>query len=236
MHTSFILSDIMDVVSDGFQAASCLPDSISTLPAVDYLLQSIFLRTTGYQEQKVKCIAWQLATHDYSFRYEFLSPRYIIGEASNLEHKTKVLESIKTQIKKLGDSTPSYTKEIVDPIIDNLKDEYCKIIDNSIFSSLLPGDYVRFKEFLSKVTVRDNGYMIGSMFGGDNLLIKAFESTIHHRNRCAHNLRSYQSNVPTLKELMEDYKGYENYFARIFMMVMTDKIFTEYYRFYHNVT
>lgn len=234
MHTSFILSDIMDVVRDGFQASSCLPDSITTLPAVDYLLQSIFLKTTGYQEQKVKCIAWQLATHDYSFRYEFLSPRYIIGEASNLEHKTRVLESIISQIKKLKDSSPSFSKEKVMPIIDNIKDEYCKIIDNSIFSSLLPGDYARFKEFLSKVKAIENGYMSGTMFGGDNLLIKAFESTIHHRNRCAHNLISYQSNVPTLKELMEDNKGYENYFARIFMMVMTDKIFTEYYKCYNS--
>lgn len=232
MHTNFILSDILDVVRDGFQASACLPDTISTLPVVEYLLQSIFLRSTGYQEQKVKCIAWQLATHDYTYRYEFLSQRYNIGEASNLEHKAKVLESLICQTKVLGGYAPNFAKEKVSDLIDKIKEEYCKIIDESPFPSWLPGDYVRFKDFLSKVKAVDNGYMSKSMFGGDSLLSNAFNSAIHHRNRCAHNLRSYQSNVPTLKELREDFKGYENYFARIFMMIMTDKVFTEYYRFY----
>jgi len=128
MHTDFILSDIMYVVRDGFQTVSCLPNSILTIPVVEYMLHSIFLRVTGYQEQKVKCTAWQLATHDYTFRYKFLSPRYNIGDASSLEQKSKVLESLISQTNILGDSSLSHMNEEITAIIDNMKDECCRIM------------------------------------------------------------------------------------------------------------
>ena len=38
----------------------------------DYFLSSIFLRMTGAQEQKLKCICWEIATHNYDFRYEYM--------------------------------------------------------------------------------------------------------------------------------------------------------------------
>ena len=50
-------------------------------PLYDYVLQTTFLKMTGSQEQKLKCIQWELATDDYEYRYDILSKS--IGELSN---------------------------------------------------------------------------------------------------------------------------------------------------------
>lgn len=232
MHTNFILSDIMEVLNEGFNAASCLSPSMSSIPVVEYLLQSIFLKATGYQEQKLKCIAWQLATHDYAFRYEYLSSRFNIGECSSIDDKTKVLSSLINQTQKIGEISLILSDDEIKDIIDGLRKDFKEIVERSPFPLWLPGDYKRFNDFASQIKPIENGYMKGAIFGGDSVLCDAYQSAFEHRNRCAHNLRSYQTNVPALKLLQKDEKGYENYFAHLFILVMVDKVFTEYYRYY----
>jgi hypothetical protein len=38
-------------------------------------MQSIFIKMTGFQEQKLKCIVWELATDDYEYRYHKLTDK-----------------------------------------------------------------------------------------------------------------------------------------------------------------
>lgn len=46
-----------------------------------------------------------------------------------------------------------------------------------------------------------------------------------HRNRCAHNLKSYQDNIPTLTTITSDTYKYENYFYRFSMLILLDEVF-----------
>lgn len=72
-HYEFINEPIEDILKELVNVTSNLDKSINTYPLNDYLLKSTFLKMTGFQEQKFKCIAWELATEDFEFRRRFLS-------------------------------------------------------------------------------------------------------------------------------------------------------------------
>ena len=64
-HTEFILSPITGILKDVVSASTGIGSGIETYPLCDYIMQSVFLKMTGFQEQKMKCICWELATNDY---------------------------------------------------------------------------------------------------------------------------------------------------------------------------
>ena len=72
MHTDFITSDIFEIVDDAIMSASTIDPNIAHYPLCEYLLQSVFLRLTGYQEQKLKCILWEIASDDFDFIHKLL--------------------------------------------------------------------------------------------------------------------------------------------------------------------
>ena len=60
-----------------------------------------------------------------------------------------------------------------------------------------------------------------------------FEHIVYdQRNRCAHNLRSYQNNLPDFKILVSNEYDYENYFFRFSILVLLDEIFMKMYSEY----
>ena len=71
-HEAFILTPITSVLEEMTVAASGIDAGIETYPLWDYILQSTFTKMTGFQEQKMKCIDWELATNGYDYRRFFL--------------------------------------------------------------------------------------------------------------------------------------------------------------------
>lgn len=53
-----------------------------------------------------------------------------------------------------------------------------------------------------------------------------------HRNRCAHNLLSYQNNLSTLNTLINENFVYDNYYFRFSMLILLDEIFVRLYKAY----
>jgi hypothetical protein len=51
-------------------------------------------------------------------------------------------------------------------------------------------------------------------------------------NRCAHNLKSYQANLPDLSVLISKDYDYQNYFFHFLILVLLDEIFMKMYREY----
>ncbi len=85
-HNKFILSPVSNILKDVVSASSGIGDGIETYPLCDYVMQSVFLKMTGAQEQKMKCIVWELATNDYDYRYERFT-KSPLGECSNYTEK-----------------------------------------------------------------------------------------------------------------------------------------------------
>ena len=97
----------------------------------------------------------------------------------------------------------------------------------------MPREYSRFIDFSKNIQYRVNGYFTDKgIFGGDNILNESFDKLYRHRNRCAHNLLSYQNNVPQLDDLIKDDDGSDNYFSRILLICMVDNIFTRMFKYY----
>lgn len=235
MHTDFIISDIFDVVDDAIMSTSSVGQNIAHYSLCEYLFQSIFLRLTGYQEQKLKCILWEIASDDLDFRYKYLSGSVKVNECSQLSDKNMVYNILK---KTLEDKNHPFLfpDEIeINRQISEIKDNLISKFETSAFRKWLPREYSRFIEFSSNIRYKRDGYFtLKSIFGGDNYLNEAFDKLYRHRNRCAHNLLSYQSNVPKLLDFTKDVDGSDNYFTRILLLCMIDNVFTRMFKFYIN--
>ena len=235
MHTDFIISDIFDVVDDAFMSTSSIGQNIAHYSLCEYLFQSVFLRLTGYQEQKLKCILWEIASDDLDFRYKYLSGSVKVNECSQLSDKNIVYNILK---KTLEDKNHPFLfpYEIeINRQISEIKDNLISKFETSVFRNWLPREYSRFIEFSSNIRYKRDGYFtLKSIFGGDNYLNEAFDKLYRHRNRCAHNLLSYQSNVPELLDFTKDVDGSDNYFTRILLLCMIDNVFTRMFKFYIN--
>lgn len=235
MHTDFIISDIFDVVDDAIMSTSSIGQNIAHYSLCEYLFQSVFLRLTGYQEQKLKCILWEIASDDLDFRYKYLSGSVKVNECSQLSDKNIVYNILK---KTLEDKNHPFLfpDEIeINRQISEIKDNLISKFETSVFRKWLPREYSRFIEFSCNIRYKRDGYFtLKSIFGGDNYLNEAFDKLYRHRNRCAHNLLSYQSNVPKLLDFTKDVDGSDNYFTRILLLCMIDNVFTRMFKFYIN--
>ena len=235
MHTDFIISDIFDVIDDAIMSTSSIGQNIAHYSLCEYLFQSVFLRLTGYQEQKLKCILWEIASDDLDFRYKYLSGSVKVNECSQLSDKNIVYNILK---KTLEDKNHPFLfpDEIeINRQISEIKDNLISKFETSVFRKWLPREYSRFIEFSSNIRYKRDGYFtLKSIFGGDNYLNEAFDKLYRHRNRCAHNLLSYQSNVPKLLYFTKDVDGSDNYFTRILLLCMIDNVFTRMFKFYIN--
>lgn len=235
MHTDFIISDIFDIVDDAIMSTSSIGQNIAHYSLCEYLFQSVFLRLTGYQEQKLKCILWEIASDDLDFRYKYLSGSVKVNECSQLSDKNIVYSILKKTLEDKNHPFP-YPDEIeIKRQISEIKDNLISKFETSVFRKWLPREYSRFIEFSSNIRYKRDGYFtLNGIFGGDNYLNEAFDKLYRHRNRCAHNLLSYQSNVPQLLDFTKDVDGSDNYFTRILLLCMIDNVFTRMFNFYIN--
>lgn len=232
IHSDFILSSTVDILEDAVTASKAVGSGIETFSLNDYLMQSLFLKMTGFQEQKMKCICWELATFDYEYRYEFSkSP---LGECSTYRDKQKIYSQIILQIKKNGlefDELNLNKTNILNYTISDISNTF----DDTNLSIWAQQNYNRFKNFCSSVEISHFANTEKSLFS-DPKLQDIYENHLYRqRNRTAHNTSSYQQNLPTLKTLLDPDYDNLNYFIYFFLLVLIDKIFIALYNKYLEV-
>lgn len=118
-HEKFILTSISTEIEKAISATEGIGDGIETYPLNEYMLHSLFLKMTGFQEQKMKCIAWEMGTEDFEFRRKLLYDLKL-GEYSNFEAKNKIYLSLITIINKNSNSFSIFEE----------KEEYKKVKDD----------------------------------------------------------------------------------------------------------
>lgn len=238
-HTKFILAPIFEILEDCVNATKGVSIGVESYPLCDYIMQTTFLKLTGASEQKLKCILWEIATNDYDFRYEFLKTSY--GECSRLEDKKNVFKILKKQIKAMNSDKDVFKKMYDDTfksqIMRKAGTEIIKLFDQSILSVWQGKQFNNFKNYYGKFF--DNHFC---NFQGKENDVSLIEKSINydeivcsHRNRCAHNLKSYQLNLPDLSTLVKKEYDYENYFFRFSILVLLDEIFMKMYSGYLNL-
>ena len=255
-HTEFILSPITNIIKDVVSASAGIGSGIETFPLYDYVMQSVFLKMTGFQEQKMKCICWEMATNDYEYRYDFTKTP--LGECSNYNDKQKIYKDLIEQIKKYNPSSITSfdikKSEIFKSSISEVKAIFCDTnlsiwAQNSfnLFENILEGmkdncfstvhiDINTKSMFIDcsncSKNNKKNPPKCSNTSNIKNLKGIYEDHLYRFRNKIAHNTQSYQQNLPTLKTLVsEDYK-YENYFVYFSVLVLIDSIFIEIYNKY----
>lgn len=247
-HDKFILSPMINILEDALTACSPCGSGMETFPLCEYVMQSVFLKMTGFNEQKLKCILWELATDDYEFRYTFLKDRDY-GECSLYKDKNnvfKMLISFVTDKKECEIVTDTAKSDL----LQEIKNQCSTLFNISIMKIWLPKEYENYKKFINcdlvgQLLIKNENkkdkdvittYNLfqdkASLKDKKNNIKDAFEKLYHQRNRYAHNSLSYQNNLPTLDTLIEDDYNYENWFIRFFILILIDTIFIRLYKEY----
>ena len=99
VHKKFILTPIVEILQDAVNACKGIGQGIETQSLGEYVLQTTFLKMTGAQEQKLKCICWEMATYDYGYRYQYLKKNY--GECSAYSDKSSIYKDLAEMVRKI---------------------------------------------------------------------------------------------------------------------------------------
>ncbi|MCL2246794.1 MAG: hypothetical protein FWC10_06750 [Lentimicrobiaceae bacterium] len=231
-NNDFILSSITDILKDVVSASAGIGSGIETYPLCDYIMQSVFLKMTGFQEQKMKCICWELATNDYEYRYDFTKTP--LGECSQYKDKYKVYQDLIEQIKKnksdfdiLALNKNDILTTTISEIQNNFSNTNLSIWAQNSFNEFINNNNIQVEDF---IVLKNAQSAETKLF--ENSLKDKYDVLYKHRNSCAHNTKSYQQNLPTLKILADENYKYENYFVWFTILILIDKVFIELYKEY----
>lgn len=230
IHSKFILTPIFNILEEAADVSQVMGNGIGTQPLCEYVMQSTFLKMTGALEQKLKCICWEIATNDYEYRQKLL--RHNNGEYSDYNAKKAVFDELLSQIRTQEDfdvrsiiKTGEYTTppDKVQSWIDDMTKKVFSMLERTTMRFWLPREFNEMRLHAGQLNYHQL-FQNGSLFG--NELQKDYKTVVYdHRNRCAHNLKSYQENLPKLNTLINETYLYENYFYRYILLIVLDEIF-----------
>lgn len=241
-HIPFILKPASDTVKEAMWSLNATRGGIETYPICGYLLHSLFLKLTGAQEQKLKCICWEMACRDYEYRYErFELNRY--SECSSYKDKCMVYNDLLDEIRKVGEF--EIGNAFKDDILSEWRTTTHQLFGNSLMSTCFKKQYLDCQlmvacvtrkwimdgtQLLTKKDQLSPAEMVNTCGLGLNELFVKY--VYDERNRCAHNTRSYQHNLPSLKAMKsEDFK-LQNYFLFMATMLLLDAIYVKLFKVY----
>lgn len=246
-HTDFIISPITSILNETVTACVGVGDGMGTSTIAEHIMQSLFLRMTGFQEQKMKCICWELATYDYEYRY-IRFKQSPLGECSNYREKNQVINDIISCTRKIDDSYAGLDNMSKTRIIQSVITDTDNIVANTNLYKWLSRQYEDYKLIVKEIKQsqilvcgKNNTFSLfqenkNGIGGGYKDLLFIYDKIYRHRNRCAHNTLSYQENLPTLNKLLDKDYVYENYFLRYAILILIDKIVIELYKKYLSAT
>lgn len=230
-HKDFILTPVREILEDVIIASSPIGDGIETYPLCEYTMQSVFLRVTGFQEQKMKCICWEMAAVDYDYRYEFTKKP--LGECSSYKEKASIYKDLIAQIIK---HDPRYEVGLALEKGLILSSTLSQVTALFLKTNLRTWTEKSFNEFQAIwPTIKEGQFALdgNNLFAEINKGIsikKIYENHVYrNRNRVAHNTQSYQQNLPTLKTLMNEEYKYENIFLWFAVLILIDQVFIKLY-------
>lgn len=283
------MTPIASILRDTVTACNGIGNGIETQSLAEYVLQTTFLKMTGAQEQKLKCICWEMATNDFDYRYHYLKKDY--GECSSYSDKNSIYRDLVEMIVKY-DTTFSVAELFCDVDISSkenvlidkkikeakkaqerqkgrkLTDAELQSLINGIEASWTTnGICEKDRASLSRIVLFESMQELveeiigGTMVSqweqhnyqnyienwkslasehfavGNTLMEKDYQDfytnvVYKHRNRCAHNLSSFQNNLPTLKTLVREEYVYDNYYYRFSFLLLLDDIFMRLYKAY----
>lgn len=246
-HIPFILKPASDLVKEAVWSLNATSGGIETYPLCGYLLHSLFLKLTGAQEQKLKCICWEMASRDFDYRYERMERRRY-GECSDYADKCLVYNDLLDGIR-LFDEGFQVSDAIKDSILNDWRTICQQLFEGSLMANHFKKSYEAFKSIIAGIdrswimsetqllTNHANLTASGKAYANSNTCGQALKEIFvkyvyTERNRCAHNTRSYQHNLPSLKGMTADDYKLQNYFLFVSIILLLDTIYVKLFQVY----
>lgn len=231
--TNFILTPLANVLSEATEALVVVDSGMFGYQLADWVMPTVFLRMTGAQEQKLKCICWDLGSIDLEGRNQRYSKK--IGEMSCYDEKNHLCRDLLEFLQR--------NKRGFDPVADIhraelLQEAYDEVTD-ICGSSLLKDWYADYYKVFEEVfpTFKQEHFVVWDYSKKEpyrNLFVEeldeAYDALYFHRIRCAHNSTSYRNNLPKFEALSGPKAMYENYFIRFYLLILLDKLFMQLYK------
>ena len=218
-HKDFILTPLSSLIEQTLRPLDLYKGQICNYIMKEYVLQTLFMKLTGCMEQKAKCILWDIATHDFEYRRDFLRDNSKQGEYSKYDSKNYVYRTLVNHGGIIDDQKKG-------ELLTQLKDFKKDILVESILKVWLPRELrdLKIKELFAI-----------KRWAGDSLLESPLNDTIYeslykHRNRCAHNVLSYHGNVMNPQKIKE--VGDASYATWFTLLVLMDMIYMDLYEMF----
>lgn len=238
-HITYIRSSLLNLMREVICTTNHLGNGMEANMVNGYLLQSLFLQMTGAQEQKMKCICWELATNDLTYRYKRYYDGWSLSQCSTLNDKSHVYEDILTAILKIEPTYKLFANDAdKGAFINNVFNSVKSIFDATNLACFHKKKYDQFKTFFPSLRVANitptNKHIFKngekdfpvSKAVADTEMFAVYSLLYKHRNRCAHNTPSYQLNLPHLQELRDEkHQKYDNIFIFYTTLIMIDELF-----------
>ena len=112
---NFILQPVESILEEMQLSTARLSVDFNTLPVYNYILQAVLLKMTGFMEQKMKLIFWEMATNSPEIRWELFKNKHT--EFSSYKNKNLVFTSLYQEVKrKMGENqiTLNYPQHVKD--------------------------------------------------------------------------------------------------------------------------
>lgn len=115
-------------------------------------------------------------------------------------------------------------------MFEKVKNNVDSVVGESLLVSWNQHNYANYLKIWNRFS--DMGFAMGDILFCKELQEIYTGKIYAHRNRCAHNLTSYQNNLPTLKTLLSEDYIYENYFLYFSILILLDEVFMRLYKKY----
>ena len=220
-HKEFILTPLSSLIEQTLQPLDLYKGQICNYIMKEYVLQTLFMKLTGCMEQKAKCILWDIATHDFEYRRDFLRDNSSQGEYSTYKSKNYVYTTLVNHGGIIDDQRKGELLTQLEYFKDN-------ILKESILKVWLPRELrdLKIKKLFGKQRWAGSSLLEYPL--NDDIYIKLYT----HRNRCAHNVLSYQGNAMNPQKIKE--MGDASYATWFTLLVLMDMIYMELYEKVHN--
>ena len=157
-HKAFIFTPITTVLKEAVAASYVIGNGIETYALSEYIMNSLFLKMTGFQEQKMKCIAWEMATYDYGYRRSLLQNEDKLGEYSSYKAKSAIYKRLTGLIMSLNkkfDISDIDKQKLIDDSLEDIK---------SIFSNsgLATWTQKKFNYFVGNVITNTEQFLMNN--------------------------------------------------------------------------
>ena len=249
-HLVYIHQDLANIMRKVVSSANLLGNGMDFFAVNGYLLQSLFLQMTGAQEQKMKCICWELATDDLEYRYKrYYNKGWSLHQCSTLTDKNHVYEDlVEAIILRDSDFSLFDNDDAKRKFRDEILEQMTKIFKNTNIALCHKQEYESFKDIFGRldekniVTNKKDIFKMGnkenpvSCASSDTEIFAIYSLLYRHRNRCAHNTLSYQLNFPTFHEFRsEKHRKFDNIFLFYAVLLMIDGIFRRLFSTYESL-